>query len=341
MINLDYINGSISLEAESIFRPYESFMESCKNDIDMIFVDISMLEEKVALESTIMGSVPEKMMMVYESEKKNIFTRIGEMIITIYNKFAEFIDNIIDKIKTYSFKKKSDLQKLDILLKNHPELKNEAIAAFNEGALDLSDVKSLKELDSAFDEILKMARKKDIDPKTLRGKWEKAKENFNKDSNTWKVVKVAGAATTIITAAIAVKTFSSKCAKATNDAQKDKQSMRELKAQILSNLKEEGAVTDDTGKWQTVLQIWRELNGKHSAVRNEHLTVIDRLSNGIVSFVDKFDKDGGKRLHSDLQHAADNKYERERRELNYKMKTAQAEAYHRAKGTEAARNEKD
>ncbi len=301
MINIDYINGAVSLETDIINRSIDSFNESCKNDIDSMFADFSILEEKVMLESEIMGIIPEKMSIVYESEKKNIFTRVGEMIIAIYNKFVEVIDNIIDKIKTYTFKKKSDLQKLDILLKKHPDLKNEAIAAFNEGALDLSDVRSLKELDSTFDEILKLARKQDIDPKSLKGKWEKAKEKFDKDSSKWGVVKVAGAVTTVLTAATVVKTFTDKCVTATNHAQKEKQSMREKKAEILERLKSEGAVTNDMGKWQTVLQIWRELNGKHLAVRNAEYSVLTRISNGIASFIDRFDRNGGIRLQYDLK----------------------------------------
>ena len=228
------------------------------------------------------------------------------MVITIYNKFVEFIDKIIDTVRTHLFKKKTDLQKLDILLKNHPDLKNEAIAAFNEGALDLSDVRSLKELDSTFDEILKLARKKEIDPKTLRGKWEKAKEKFEKSEKTWKTVAtVAGAAASIITAATALKTFQSKCAKSQNELQKVKQEDRERRAAILAELKDEGVINDNTGKLQTMLQIWRELHGKHSAVHSQNLRVIDKIANGITSFIDKFDKDGtgAKRLHDDLNKA--------------------------------------
>lgn len=300
MINIEYINGSMSLESNMNIKPFNLFLESCGNDIDKMFSEFGILEEKVLLESSIMGSIPESMSVVYESEKKNIFAKIGEMIIAIYNKFVTFIDSIIDKIKTYSFKKKSDIQKLDILLKHHPDLKNEAIAAFNAGALDLSDVRSLKELDSTFDEILKLARKKDIDPKTLRGKWEKVKEKFAQDEKSWGIVKVAAGATTVITAATAIKTFGEKCVKSTNNLQKEKQEMRERKAEILERLKGEGAISDDTGKWQTLLQIWRELNGCHSAARNQELSIINKISNGIVSFLDKFNYDGGKILQNDL-----------------------------------------
>ena len=105
-----------------------------------------------------MGYAPESMMVVYEAGKKNIFTKIGEMVIALYKKFVETIDNIIDKIKTNIFNKKSDLQKLDILMKKHPELKKEEEKtlqeALKDGIFDLRDIESLKKLDESFDEIL-------------------------------------------------------------------------------------------------------------------------------------------------------------------------------------------
>lgn len=295
MINLEYINGSIDLEIHSIFKPYELFMESCENDINKIFAEFGILEEKVTLESAIMGSVPESMMMVYESEKKNIFTKIGEMIVTVYNKFVELVDKVIDTIKTHAFKKKTDLQKLEIILKNHPDLKNEAIAAFNEGALDLSDVRSFKELDSTFDEILKMAKKKDVDPKTLRGKWEKAKEKFEKGEKSWKMVAtVAGATGAVITTTVALKSFNSKCLKATNDANEEKKKLRQSKAEILDQMNKAGYDTSDLGKWQLILQMWRFMNEKYAILNKERTTVISKMADGITKFISRFDKEAGK-----------------------------------------------
>ena len=305
MINIDFVNDSINLKTEEIFRPFNHFMESCKKDINTMIFDFSMVEEKVTLESAIMGSVPETMMMVYESEKKNIFTKIGEMVVAIYNKFVEMIDKVIDTIKTYSFKKKTDLQKLDILLKKHPELKNEAIAAFNEGALDLSDVRSLKELDSTFDEILKMAKKKDIDPDSIKGKWEKAKKKFEEDAEKWeKVGKVAAATTAVITAVVAVKTLSSKFAKADNELREEKQKSKEAKAEILAELEKESLVDSSTGKWTLILQIWREWNNNHSKVIRARQDNILSLADKVAAFVDKYDKnakDGGD-LRTNLEY---------------------------------------
>jgi hypothetical protein len=331
MINIDYVNGSIDLETTNIFKPYESFMESCKNDINKMFAGFDMLSERVALESAIMDTIPESMVVVYESEKKNVFAKIGEMIVAIYNKFVEVIDKIIDVIKNHSFKKKSDLQKLDILLKKHPDLKDEVIVAFNDGALNLSDARNLKDLDSTFEEILKLAKKKDIDPKSLKGKWEKAKEKIGKVAST--TVKVAGGAATVITAVKALKTFNSDCARATNIAHDEKQKRAEQKAEILARLKDEGTIDDNTGIWRTMLEIWREMNNMHAKTHKDNLTFISKISNGISSFLDKFDKDAtlGKHYRDNASETKRLKDEREKKIFDDKVKEDAAKHAERTK----------
>lgn len=333
MINLEYVNGSISLETDSVIRPFESFMESCKTEIDNMFVDFDVLSERVALESAIMDTVPDDMMMVYESEKSNIFAKIGEIIIAIYEKIVKLIDDVIDKIKSISLKKKTDSQKLDLLIKKHPDLKNEAIAAFNSGALEMKDINSLKELEETFDEVIKMSRKAEADPKSIKAKWEKAKEKFEKSEKTWKVVAaVAGAATAIVTAGVAIKTLAPKCAEATNKLNDERRKAKEEEAEALASIKrlkdhrtDDGSkvVNDNMSRFHVELQIRREMNQKRSAVIGNRLTLIERISDGIAKLVDKIDKDGGKRLIDDLTEVAKQKKNREDAELDKEIKKAE------------------
>ena len=338
MISLEYVNGSYTRETDALCKPFELFLETSKREMDQMFAEFSIVEEKVLLESAIMGTVQEPVMMVYEEGKKNIFTKIGEAIVSIYKKLVEFIDTAIDKIKTYAFDKKSDIQKLEVLIKKHPDLKNEAIGAFNSGALDLQDVKSLKDLDSTFEEILKMAKKKDVDPNTLRGKWEKAKEKFEKDEKSWKVVKVAAATTTIISAAVAIKTLPALLVKHKNEYAKNKEDLKTREAETLAILKEKGTVNEDTGLTRLLLEITREHAGKHMDVRKGNLSLIEKMFNGITNLIDKFDKDGNaaKRYVADLEETklrADKKDEQpSHRE---RMKEIRDTAYHQQAGRDA------
>ena len=335
MINVDYVNGSVSLDTLDIMKDYESFNESCKQEINEMFAKFEMLEDRVTLESAIMDTVPEQMMMVYESEKKNLFARIGEMIIKIFDKFIKTIEGFIDKIKFNILNKKTDLQKVDILLKKHPELKNEEIAeiqkAFVDGSLTLNDVKSLKELDKAFDEIVKMVKKKDIDPKSIKGRWEKIKANFEKDEKSWKIVKVGSATTVAVGAALALRKLIPEWKKHAEDGHELKKKANAEKAEILEELKKSTAVNDTMGKWQILLEIWRYKNEKYTEVYGGIYNGLDKVAKGLARFLDKFDKKGStvEAFKKNLETIAFKENEKKEKEYQDSIKKAEDEAYAR------------
>ena len=339
MNGIDYVNNTIDVDIDALSVEYNTFMESCEKDTNFMFANFAMIEDKFMLESSIMGSVSDDLMMVYESEKKNIFARIGDVIIAIYKKLKEFIEHAIDAVKNITFKSKSDLQKLDLLLKRHPDLKDEAIVAFNKGALELADMRSLKELEASFDEILRLSRKKDMDPKSLRAKWEKAKEKFNKDQQSWSVVKVAAATATVIGAAVAVATLGPKLVEAHRNMTENLQKAKEAEADALKELKElkdvdgNSVIRPDMGGLEFRVQLHREMVGKRQAVVGNRLTVLQRLVNGVAKFVSKFDSDkaAAQRHQADLE-AADAKRE--------KRKSAERnEGYMKVAGETIARKE--
>ena len=164
MISIGYVNNTLTPMTDMLFREYSDEINDIYDNTNNICYEMSLLEERVNIEQEITGSVDDTLVLEYEEKKKNFFQKIGEAIITIFEKIRTAIQSAIDKIKEIAFGSKSDLQKLDTLIKKHPELKNEAICAFNSGALDMKDIKSLKELDAAFEEIIRMSKEKDIDP---------------------------------------------------------------------------------------------------------------------------------------------------------------------------------
>jgi hypothetical protein len=222
-----------------------------------------------------------------EQKKKNVFERIGETVIKLFKKFSEMIDKIISHLKEGSFARKSNIQKLELLLKEHPELKKEALGAFNEGAINMSDFKSLKELDAAFDEIVKMSKKEDVDPNSLKGKWEAAKKKIANSNNSW-IINGAKAATVVIGAAVAVKTFGPSIAKAQNEFQKNKAENAERNMEYLKILKKEDVINKDTGIATTLLGIHKERLNYHASVAKSTGTAIDKLEFAIASFIDKY-----------------------------------------------------
>ena len=350
MISIGYVNNTLTPMTDMLFREYSDEINDIYDNTNNICYEMSLLEERVNIEQEITGSVDDTLVLEYEEKKKNFFQKIGEAIITIFEKIRTAIQSAIDKIKEIAFGSKSDLQKLDALIKKHPELRNEVVAAFNSGALDMKDIKSLKELDAAFEEILRMSKEKDIDPNTLKGKWEKAKKKFNEDEKTWKIVKVGAAATTVITAIKAVVTFNGVLRKNRDMLQESNAKNKELEAEIEKTLtaggflykkdKNGNTIYDKNGSEVIVgyhtamLQILRERNGFHDAARMKNLTLIEHMQNGIAKFLDKFTpKSKTDRLYSDYSTERLIKGEKEKAEMDKKKESAEEEAYAKASGT--------
>jgi hypothetical protein len=297
MINNEYMDGSVCIDMDAVLNEYNSFMESCDNEMDFMLMDFNIMREKVMLESEIMGTVPEDLMIAYESEKKNIFTMIGEMIIKIYNKIVEIIEDAIDKIKELSFKRKPDIQKIQVYMKKNPKIADEVWNAYKAGALDIKDAKDLKEIDAAYDEILKLAKQQDIKPGTLRDTWEKTKKKLKN------LDKPIGVAVATIGLAKAIKIFPSECAKATEEYNKHKTKVRKEKAELHERLKNQGVIDDSTGVFRTLLQIWREKNGMYMEKFGECKSCLDRMGDWFAKIADKYldkNKTAAKRLHGNL-----------------------------------------
>ena len=127
MIRMDYINDTYTFESDDILRPYSKYLNSCLDDMEPVFSEYSLVCDKIDLELMMMESVSETTMMIYEDAKKSFLQRVGEKILELRDKFMEFVNKMIDKIKTFSFNHKSNEQKLQKLLKEHPEFKNDTL----------------------------------------------------------------------------------------------------------------------------------------------------------------------------------------------------------------------
>ena len=296
MISIGYVNNTLTPMTDAFFKEYTAEINDLYDDINFTCCEMALVEERVDIEQEITGSVNDTLMLEYEEKKKNFFQKIGEAIITIFEKVRAAIQSAIDKVKEIAFGSKSDLQKLDTLIKKHPELKDEVVCAFNSGALDMKDIKSLKELDAAFEEVMRMSKEKDIDPNTLKGKWEKAKKKFQEDEKTWNVSKIANVTKTVLTAGTVALTFGGVLKKNKDMLQESNAKNKALEAELEAQLRKEGAITDadpstgkgGTGKWTALLQITRERNGYHDAARMKNLSLLERMQNGVAKVLDKF-----------------------------------------------------
>lgn len=311
MISLSFVkNDRNELILNNHAYVYESTVDELSNSIDNK-IDIFLAKyESYMTEAEIMGELSEDKSLFLEAESSNLLTTIGNAVISMFKKLIEFANNVIDKMKNIGFKSKSDTDKLELLIKKHPELKNDIVTAFKNNDLRLSDMKSLKELNSAFDEIVNLSKKADVDPKSIKGKWEAAKKKYEENSD--KIAKTAKNITAVVTAATVIVTFK----KVILDSRKN---VMDAKEKIGKNSDEVTKAIEDLKKFEngkyananlTNAQLIKNatafINGEYHKMIVGNETNIDKLSNTISHFLGKY-SDDEMELRKDAVKFKDNK----------------------------------
>lgn len=317
MISAAYINnGCVDSFFEKAFEQYENDVNSLMSEARKSYVDLRSNTDLIMLESEIMGELDNSQTAILEAEGQSFVKKLGQTLISLFESFVKFVDSIIQKVKDFNFSLKSNEKKMNALVKNHPELAKEKIQLLaDEGGLDFSDFKSLADLDKEFFQIVEMSKKADIDPDSLKGKWEAAKKKLNMQDSTVKTVAgVASAATATIGLALAIKKFKGDVAKSQKDAIASKETIRRAKAAAYDAISKDNPESANWGKANVLLGIYRELQGKHQKAIQNDASVLNKMSNVIASAIDKaLDSAAGKSvlgntkdsIHADLKHIND------------------------------------
>ena len=288
MISVNYINsGFTSLYNDDDCYSFLKYLEESDNEIRSINVKYKMDVSRVLMERSIMGD-DGSYTNFFEAENKNFIEKIGAALIELGKKFNEMIDKMIDKIKDFAFKFKSNEKKMDMLVKQHPELGKEKIKVLcDKGGLDFSDINNMTKLNTAFEEILRASKKGDIDPASLKGKWETAKKKILGDDYEKKgVVGAVAAVGTVLTVAVAVKKFKPEIAdwKAKlNDIQSKE---KVLDAEAYAAIKKDNANIENAGYASTILAINRERKQLHAKAIGQQQSVVDKIVNSIAKGID-------------------------------------------------------
>lgn len=302
MISIDFVNDTIhDIECKSLLESYEELENKRFDEIDTIFSNFNSYEDRMVVEYDITDYIEPELITLYESERDNIFKKIGDVIIKIFNDFIHFIESIVDKIRIHIASRKVDIQTLDKAIKDQPDLKNQIIMSSETGALNIDNCKNLPELDKSFSEIIRMIDNDNIDESTMKGKWEKALAEFDKknerDLRSMKAANIikttTGAVAAVLGLGVAIKEFPGVCAKAKQVCDQSRKSQAEAHNDLMRatrplNRDDPNKISVRTGKFQTALAIWRELHGKHRQAIGHELSFLNRLSNALARFADRF-----------------------------------------------------
>ena len=180
MISIAFVNGDVeNMPYFDKSLAFENYIESTSNELDQLYNTFAMKYNKVMVERSITESaLDEDTANELYAESTNIVAKIGEAIIAMAKKIKKYIEDLIQKAS--GFYKKTDLEKLEAVIKKNPDVADPLREAFTSGKLNLHDAKSIKEIEDAYMDLLKFAKRKDVDPKTLSGKVEIFKDKCKK-----------------------------------------------------------------------------------------------------------------------------------------------------------------
>lgn len=332
MVSIAFVNG----------KPEDSFTQ--------VAIEMVSINESIKLESFVNKYIDGYDRFMFESginfsnnndEKviteagKNIFEKIGDAIINLFKKMKDFIDSIIIKINNRKFENKDYENKLNALAKGDPTLKEDIINKFKSADLNITDMKSLKEFQSTYNSLVELSKKKDIDPKSFKGKVNAFKEKF-KDIDKSAVIKTVSAIGTVVSVSMAialikknlndVKSSSINLNKMTKDMyDKTLDSYEELKKMDGGKFVD----PDSLSKAQILQNVNMFSMNKLSRMISRDEKSSNKLTNIFKSVVDKFTKSADKsgKLIKDLDKDLSAKNRNDKKEREKLAENEYAKAY--------------
>lgn len=195
---------------------------------------------------------------VYTEGVADVVRGLGEFIKKIFKALRDFIQKIVDKIRDFGFSLKSTEKKVDALLKAHPEIKNEELCKLPN--LRFEDMRSLSQLESEYTKCMNMLETGKYPPKSIRGRWEKAKKTFQEDEKKLTIVKVAGVVGAVVTIATAIPLIKKQIISSSEASRKYNTEKAERTAtRVASNIMT-ATVDSDVGHLRANSNLWFDAN---------------------------------------------------------------------------------
>lgn len=157
-----------------------------------------------------------------------IAQKLGEQIINVINKVKALVKKVQDFFQEKIFKRKNNMQKLEMLMKKNPNLAKEINFAITSGDLEIKDYKTMKDLMDGTSDILDKINKGKLDKNGAEKAFEKLDTKWNKFGKP--LIAIAGGVTASLGAYVAVKQFFPQICKARIEAKMYGSQMDEIQA---------------------------------------------------------------------------------------------------------------
>jgi hypothetical protein len=157
--------------ADKDYMETAEFIESCRTDINMARAHAQALDE--------FGLFTEAAEVSVNKGVSGMIKRLGNKILEIIEKIKTTISNAMKDFKAKIWESKSKEQQIREVTRKFPKQADQIRAAVNREDLSFATYKDLEDFYKSSDEILAAIEKRQVNPKSLRGKWEKAKQKIH------------------------------------------------------------------------------------------------------------------------------------------------------------------
>jgi hypothetical protein len=243
----------------SLFDEVMTYIHECDEDVMNSYVEYTALLHKADMESFFEAEDPKTKEEVSE-KKESFFAKIGNHILKLIEKITKFISAITEKILSFVKKSETDEEKVDKLLKQHPELKNQVVEGINKEWFTYKDVATY-EKDVVG--LCKMLEQSKIDHKTFMQKLSDAAKKFNDSA-----APILGAATTVI----GFIGLAGKLKKSADDSKNALSSWKKKLTEFSSTVK--GYKEEDASTIQAIFSAYNEISAAKMDDARKHTAAI-------------------------------------------------------------------
>lgn len=202
MLNINYVKSAFNTTPEDVYEENATFFESA-------FDEIGYADKKLAYEQEF-GNATSDDFEAYTESVSSALDSVGKKIIEIIERVRKFVTDQITKVKEIAWKNKDTEAKIEKLLKSRPDIDISKAGTFEarEYKININDFKDLSTFIKECDAVMAAIEKGKVDPDSLKGRIDKAKQKLDDASETIiKIGKVAGAVTAIVGVAAAFRKY--------------------------------------------------------------------------------------------------------------------------------------
>lgn len=278
-------------------------VEECKKEVDMAIYSYNNNKRQIELKSFFEGVMDDELFI--EKEGEGVLAKIGNAIIKLVKKVADFLTDTKEKLFGMTQKAKTDAEIVNKLIDEHPELKKEVIEGLEKEWFTYRDV---AKFEKDVVGLIQMLDKKKIDHETFKDKMKKACKEFTESG------KVILAASCTLGSLLMVAPNVSKGVKASRSVLQD---ISKTAGDFTKNV-EKNYTENDVNMLQAIGNAFGQAIGIITKECNQRqrgqgkiASILNRFANSRVGTVLKMDDSSRDRRHQAARDKAEEKRVRE------------------------------